>query len=60
MPAASYHPQATVCGVGVIVCVRPGAGAGQAIGRTPNDALFGVWHAMRTVMEPMNAVKNAR
>ena len=30
-PAASYHPHATVFGVGMIVCVRPGAGAGQSV-----------------------------
>src|SRR3954469_7566602 len=50
-PAASYHPHATVVGVGRIVCVRPVGGAGQAAA-APRDAggAFelltegGVWH----------------
>src|SRR3954470_16159477 len=36
-PAASYHPHATVVGVGRIVCVWPVAGAGQAAA-APRDA----------------------
>src|SRR5215472_6564810 len=58
-PAASYHPHATVCGVGISVYVLPGAGAGHAtLGSCAIDAdkaLLGVAETEDGVWQPAAA-----
>ena len=67
-PAASYHPHATVFGVGMSVCVRPGAGAGH-VDRPPSRAAVrrravaetddGVWQLASTPRDRTDATTRA-
>src|SRR5512138_1554388 len=58
-PAASYHPQATVFGVGMITCVRPGAGAGQVVELDATPVLI-VRQAPSIAAPAANVITNAR
>ena len=60
MPAASYHPHATVLGVGMSVYVRPGAGAGHVAGAAAEVAVPLAWHAASTGQAPVSAETTAR
>src|SRR5512146_1022356 len=58
-PAASYHPQATVFGVGMITWVRPGAGAGQVVELDAPPVLI-VRHAPSVAAPAVHVINNAR